>query len=173
MQNRKTGYVALTFTEDAKQKIVEWSKQFDKSFFSAVVDGKTEGGNVTDKLHLTLFYGFDEAQLDKSGFVKYLDALDIKSLSIEGIGTFPVPQYGAKVLFLRVKDDGVLNDIHEKLKTYPHFDEYQKHGFTLHITIGFVRDTFDESSITYDGPFTLPTANIGYYSKGDREGLEG
>ncbi|MBP6945572.1 2'-5' RNA ligase family protein [Patescibacteria group bacterium] len=172
MQDQKTGYVALTFAEDVKQRIIQWSKQFDESFFSAVVDGKTEGGNVTNKLHLTLFYGFNEEQFDKAELLGFLTGLKLDPLSIEGVGTFPVPQYNAKVLFLRVKDDGKLKEAHEKLKTYPFFEEYQKYGFTPHITIGFVRDTFDESSITYDGPSTLPVANVVYYSKGDREGFE-
>ena len=61
------GYVAIEFDEASKQKVANWASHIGRSdLVTATIDGKIKGGDVTDELHLTIFYGLDENALDQN-----------------------------------------------------------------------------------------------------------
>ena len=162
----KIGYVALEFGEDFKQEIMKWSSQIGESdLVTAIIDGKAEGGNVTDKLHLTLFYGLDENTLDQDKLSKFITTLPKLMIRVTGIGTFPQDVFACKAIYLEVSDDsGELQTIHEWLKKFPHFSKYQKYDYKPHITIAYVTTGFDINLLTNDFPKNLSVKAITHFS---------
>ncbi len=165
-QPHKIGYVALDFDDSAKQKIIAWAEQYADRFIFAVVDGKREGGNMTEKLHLTLFYGFDHEHIDQSAISDFLVVNPIDCVEIGGVGFFALPDHRAKIMFLKVKDDGNLTKIHEDLKQFAHLDGVSL-KFLPHITIGYVGEDFDDGKLVYDGPMVLEVSSAQYCLKND------
>ena len=67
MNKQNIGYITANFLEKEKIEIINWSKIINnKDLYFAKKDGKIDGGNVTDDLHLTLFYGLDEDKINKN-----------------------------------------------------------------------------------------------------------
>lgn len=168
MNKQNIGYITVSFLEKEKIEIINWSKIIsDKDLYFAKKDGKIDGGNVTDDLHLTLFYGFDEDKINKNDIKKIMDSINFESIEIEDVGFFSLPDQEYKVLYLAVKDKkNRIKKYHEELKILPHFVEYQKFKFTPHIAIAFVKKESDETMVTYNGPRFLRIKKIAYYSKG-------
>src|SRR5680860_894229 len=150
MNKQNIGYITASFPEKEKMEIINWSKIInDKDLYFTKKDGKIDGGNVTDDLHLTLFYGFDEDKINKNDIKKIIDSINFKSIEIEDVSIFSLPDQEYKVLYLAVKDkEGRIKEYHEELKTLPHFVEYQKFKFTPHIAIAFLKKEFDETIVT-------------------------
>jgi len=167
MQKKETGYIEAIFTKESKQKIIDWATFLkEEDLFSASINGKVEGGDVTDTLHLTLFYGFDEKLLNQDEMLKYINTIKLNNIQIEGVGTFPVPDYGCKVLFLKVKDEkNIIKNIHKDLKKFPHYIEHQKLEYKPHITIAYVKNTFDSRAIIYNESKSLLIEKIMHSSK--------
>ncbi len=103
--NENSGYVAIEFDEISQRQVVKWSKQIkDQDLATANINGKIKGGNVTEKLHLTLFYGFDDVHLNQSSLDALITKLDIPSIDIVNIGIFPAKEFDCNVLYLGVSD---------------------------------------------------------------------
>jgi 2'-5' RNA ligase len=170
MNKQNIGYVTANFPEKEKIEIINWSKNInDKNLYFAKKDGIIDGGNVTDDLHLTLFYGFDEDKINKNDITKIIDNINLGSIEIGNVNTFSFPDQEYKVLYLTIKDnEGKIKEYHEKLKKLPHFVEYQKFKFTPHVAIAFLKKEFDETRVTYNGPRFLHIKKIVYHSKGKK-----
>lgn len=161
----KIGWIGLTFKAETHKAIAEWASQFKGQFFSVDVNGKMEGGDVTNKLHLTLFYGLNEEDLDKSRLAEYLSDIKISDLEVIDVSALDIPQYHAKALILKIRDDGRLRRIHEELKEFPYLTKYQNDEFIPHVTVGFFRNDFDDGSVVYTGPKSLEIDKVKYFSK--------
>jgi 2'-5' RNA ligase len=168
MNKQNIGYITANFLEKEKIEIINWSKIINnKDLYFAKKDGKIDGGNVTDDLHLTLFYGFDEDKINKNYIEKIINNVNLGSIEIGGMSTFSFPGQEYKVLYLAIKDnEGRIKECHEELKNLPHFAEYQKFKFTPHVAIAFLKKEFDETIVTYNGPRFLHIKKIVYHSKG-------
>ena len=164
MQNKKIGYVAIQFTPETNQEIIAWSQSIKKEdLVTAIIDGGTEGGNVTDKLHLTLFYGFNDELLNKVELSKFINKIKLREIKIRGLGFFPVGNHNCDVLHLQIKDDnGELRKIHEELKAFPHFSEDQKFEYTPHVTIAYVKKNFNLNTLIQNQPEMLRVRKTSY-----------
>lgn len=144
----KIGYITAEFSEEFKKMIKEWSLTIPKEeIVTAEINGKKEGGNVTDDLHLTLFYGFDDEKINKEDLIGFINNNTIKKLSIGKLGFFPVPQYKCNILYLKIDNENILEKMHDSLKKFPYFEKFQNNKFVPHITIAYIKDSFDISSI--------------------------
>ncbi len=163
----KIGYVAIEFEEASKQAVADWVSQISESdLVTATINGKIEGGNVTNRLHLTLLYGLDENALVQDELSDFIIALPKPIVRVIGIGTFPQEVFACKTLYLEVSDDsGELQATHERLKNFPYFSKYQKHEYKPHITIAYVATRFDTNSLTNDFPGSLSVKAITHFSK--------
>lgn len=157
MEPKKIGYVEVQFTPETHQQVVAWAHTIkNEDLVTATIDGKTEGGNVTDKLHLTLFYGFDDERLDKDKLSEFINQIKLKDFKVSGLGIFPVKEYDCYVLYLRVEDnDNELKKIYMGLKEFSHFSEYQKFEYTPHITVAYVKKDFNLDAIKQNLPKIL------------------
>lgn len=166
-EERQIGYIEAVFQEDEKQKVVDWVNSIKKEdLFTAIINGKVEGGNIANKLHLTLYYGFNEYLLNKDDLFHYIESMIPKTVDIIGLGTFPIKGYDCKVLFLKVSDtENILRKIHNDLGKYSHFVEYQQEEYVPHISIAYVKKDFDLNSLIYGGPKRLSIKEILYHSK--------
>ena len=56
MNKRNISYITATFSGEEKEAIIDWSKIIgSEDLYFAKKDSEMEGGNVKEKLHLTLF----------------------------------------------------------------------------------------------------------------------
>ncbi len=167
MNEQKIGYITINFADKEKKEITNWSKVIqNKDLYFISKDGKIDGGNVTDDLHLTLFYGFNEKLINKDKFRDFIDNINLENIEINKVDVFfPVGQE-YKVLYFSIKDKGdIIKKYHEKLKKFPHYVEFQKFEYVPHITIAFVKKDFDVSKIFYNGPQFLHVKKAIYHSK--------
>jgi hypothetical protein len=167
MNTQKIGYVTVNFLEKEKGEIINWSKNInEKDLYFASRDGKIDGGNVTDDLHLTLFYGFNEDTINKNDIKKVINNINFKSVEIDGLSVFSLSDQEYKVLYLAIKDkENKIRQCYEEFKKLPHFAEYQRFEFIPHIAIAFIKKEFNETEVIYQGPQFLHIKEIIYHSK--------
>lgn len=164
MEQKEKGYIATEIKNEFIKYLLEWSeKTIPKDIIlQQEINGKLEGGNVLSEAHLTLFFGLNNRLVDKKIVNQLIDSIDLKELKIDGIKAFNIPQMKCKILYFSVDDkNSVLKNAHNKFLELPHFEEDQK-PFIPHITIAYVKDSIDESSIFYDGPTNFPLKSIEY-----------
>lgn len=164
--NQHTGYAAVEFDEASQKHVMDWSMQLKSSdLVTANINGKIKGGNVTEKLHLTIFYGFDEDNLDQSNLVALITKLDIPTVNIVGIGMFPAKEFDCNVLYFSVSDEsGKLQSAFERLKGFPHFANHQNINFKPHITIAYVTKDFNPNLLSNEYPRQLKVKQIVHHS---------
>jgi len=167
MENKEIGYVEVVLTEKSKQKVVDFSRIIkDEDLFTAKINGKIEGGNLTEKSHLTLFFGLNDKLVNKEKLLEYINSIKLESIMIEAIDMFPVKEYNCKILYLRVKDDNFLiKNISNNFKNFPYFIESQPAEFIPHITIAYVKNNFDPTELSNNFPTTLYLERIVYKIK--------
>ncbi|MDO8572165.1 MAG: 2'-5' RNA ligase family protein [bacterium] len=168
MDKQKTGYIAVYFADKEKNLVRDWSKIIqDRDFYFISKKEKIDGGNVTDDLHLTLFYGFNEELVYKKDDIQdFIDSMNLENIEIDKVGVFSPMDQEYKVLYLSVKDkENNIKKYHEELKKFPHFAEFQKFEYVPHITVAFVKKDFDTSKIAYNGPQFLRVKKAIYHVK--------
>ncbi len=167
MKNQKIGYVDVVFSEEIKQEISRWVKSLKKEdFYTTMIDGQVEGGDVSEKLHLTLFYGFDESLVEKDKIIEHINSIKLESVEVDKVGFFPLDKYNCKILFLKIKDNNnLLKKIHNDLGLFPNVLKYQESEYVPHITIAYVKKDFNMDAISYNGPKILDVKSILYHSK--------
>ncbi len=141
MNTKNLSYISLEFSEEQKKKISIWAKEFI---------GEVEE-NVTDDLHLTVFYGLNDDLLDDEKLNDVLSHNTISDVVIGKVETFSLPSQSYKVVYFSIENTEKIKNLHEKLKEFPYFEEYQKLIYTPHITIAFVNKDFDTSKLSYTG----------------------
>jgi len=164
----KIGYIEVVFTEEIKKAIMQWSSSVKETDLYVIISpaGKVEGGNMTGSLHLTLFFGIGDACVNHEAISKHINSIDLKELRVKGLGTFPVPNYNCKVLFLGIDvGGGELFKIHENFKKFSYFKKYQHTRYALHISIAYINNDFELNNLTYAGPILLPISEIRYRIK--------
>jgi 2'-5' RNA ligase len=164
---KKIGYIEVILLEKSKQEIVNFSRTIrDEDLFTAKINGKIEGGNLTEKSHLTLFFGLNDKLVDKEKLLQYISSLKIESIMIEAIDMFPVNGYDCKILYLKVWDDNsLIKNINDNFKEFPYFTESQPAEFIPHITIAYVKNNFEITKLSNNFPKILYVERIVYKIK--------
>ncbi|MEP7103257.1 MAG: hypothetical protein ABI721_00935 [Candidatus Dojkabacteria bacterium] len=155
------GYVELKFTSDSIRQlsaIVENIVKEDQLYFSDVVPRIQ--GDVTDKAHLTLFYGLTDAALNNPELKTFVDSLEIESLELGELNLLEGYQGMYKVLYIELRDDtNYLKGISEKIIQFGADEDLAKREFKPHITLAYVSNNF---KIPTD--YRLPETNLGIES---------
>jgi len=165
------GYVAVTISPEAVKALADWSIKAipEENLFWSEVNGKKEGGNVIDDAHLTLFFGLNDELINKKEIEELIKTLSLSELEIVGVKAFPVPQIKCKILYFIVNDDkGLLQRIHDEFLKMPHYEEDQK-PFKPHITIAYVKESFNEKGIEYNGLNKVTIKGIEYIKFNSKE----
>lgn len=164
----KVGYVAAILSQEARELLDAWVRKIipDKALFTAEINGVLEGGNVARKAHLTLFFGIDDDVIKKRVVKKLIDSIVVPELKVREINSFKISNIPCKILHLVVDDsDGKLQAIHNLLSTLPHFADKQEPNFVPHITLAYVKDSFDEHSLRCDNLGKLKVKEVVYQMK--------
>lgn len=164
MNKKEKGYISVVIQDEFIKHLLVWSETAipKEVILQQEIDGKLEGGNVLSEAHLTLFFGLDDQLANKNKIREFIDSVNLKELRIDGIKVFHMPQMKCKILYFAVEDKGgSLRSVNNKFLELPHFKEDQK-PFVPHITIAYVKDSFNESSISYDGPVIFPVKSVEY-----------
>ncbi|MEI7480147.1 MAG: hypothetical protein WCJ59_00795 [bacterium] len=166
MNKKNIGYVTIEFDNQIKQTINAWARKEikDDYIYTEVIEGKIEGGIATDKLHLTLFYGFDNNNINRKELQNYLNKIDLREIEIECISSFPIFGKGARVLIFKVNDiNGVLKKIHFELANFPNFSAFQKFEYVPHITIAYIKDSVNIAKLSHHFPQKILVHNFEYH----------
>lgn len=167
MQKNKLGHVYINFDEASKKEIVKWSSFISgKDLVFSNVGNKIKGGNVTNDLHLTLFFGFDNEKVDKIKLDKYLKGLTLDNIKISKVNMFCLKDCEYSILYLEVDDQNfTLRDINKQLLDFGYIEDANTFNFKPHITIAYVKKDFNIKDINYNGPSVLRIDNLNYKVK--------
>lgn len=167
METQDIGYVALSFDDATKEKVSVWLQQHlhSSDVVTATIGGKEKGGVVTQKLHLTLFYGLNERLVNTETLSSIMNGATLQTVQSIHLGVFPVEQFGCSALYLEVADDtGMLHALHGRLSELPHLPGYQQE-FHPHVTLAYVRQDIDLETFPNDFPKSLTIAEVVHIKK--------
>lgn len=156
MNTKTVGYFASYLTKSSKEDLRIWLNNFlskDDLFFIEI-NGKLEGGEVIDKAHLTLFYGIDDSVISEEEIDSFLvNNIVPKDIKIDSVTLFATENPELKILVLLVNDvEGHFKKMHLKIRDgFSYFPEQYKYkNYTPHITLAYVKESFDISKFKID-----------------------
>lgn len=137
-------YVEVTFSEKAKEhfsNLVDKTVPQEQLYKSPVVE--FIDGKVTDKLHLTLFYGLDANSSDNQELKDLLSSFEVKELKLGNPFFFSGFQNLYKVFCIEVLDQDLkLKTLSDQIKQFAPV-ENQRYVFKPHITLAYVENEFN------------------------------
>lgn len=145
-------YAAIKFKKDEISYWLDFvNKRIGKEYFYKSKVIKSINGDVTNKLHLTLLYGFN----DPSEYVqirKYLNSIKINSVSINKPALFNGFNELYKILVLEVDDSGnkLIHTRVDLMGRFSYEPSVQHYKFKPHVTLAYVDTNFE-----LDESFTL------------------
>jgi len=141
---KKFAYVELMFFKNATKqfkKIVKDVVSKEQFYYSDQISRIS--GDVTDKIHFTLFYGLDESVMNNKELKKLLKKIEVKKLDLSKLVLFEGYQGMYKVLCVEVNDeDKTLYNLSEKMLDFEHDEELGKREFKAHITLAYVQPDY-------------------------------
>ena len=166
MHNKNKGRISVQFTPETNQEITEWSHSIkDEDLVTVNINGKTKGGLVVDKLHLTLLYGLNNEMINVNELFKSLKKIKLKKIKISGIEFFSSKEYNCNILHLKIEDNGdELKKINKDLKKFPVFSKYKKFEYIPHITIAYVKRDFNLAVLIQKLPKILYVHSVQYFT---------
>ncbi len=141
---KKFAYVELIFYKKATKQfknivkdVVRKEQFYDSDQISRI------RGDVTDKIHLTLFYGLDESVMNNKELHNLLKQIEVKKLDLSKLVLFEGYQGMYKVLCVEIDDeDKVLHNLSKKMLDFDHDEELGKREFKAHITLAYVQPDY-------------------------------
>ncbi len=164
----KIGYVVAILSQAARESLGSWVRATipDEALFTTEINGVLEGGNVAQKSHLTLFFGINGDVVDRRTVEGLLNSIIVPDLKVKGIDSFKIPNVPCKILHLTIDDsDGQLRAVHDLFSTLPHLEDKQEPDYVPHITLAYVKNSFNEHLIKYNGLNKLKVQEIAYKIK--------
>jgi 2'-5' RNA ligase len=135
------GYVEILFNSEEKQILINRVRSLlnqNDLYYSDVV--QRIAGDVTKSLHLTLYFGLIDEDIDHSDLRNVLEKINIKEVKIKSIDLWNGYQDLYKILVLSIDDsDKLLAKYSNQFSKFPHEKEYE---FKPHITLAYVKNTF-------------------------------
>lgn len=142
---KKFAYVELVFYKNVRKhfkKIVRDVVSKDQFYYSDVVSRIR--GDVSDKVHFTLFYGLEETVLNNKDLARVIKKMQIKELKLKKLVLFEGYQGMYKVLCVEVDDDDKsLFSLSQKMLEFEHDEEHGKREFKPHITLAYVQPNYE------------------------------
>lgn len=141
--NNELGYFQVVFVEKDKQLISKIAnKIFAKNDF--YTSEEYTSGDVTNDLHMTLFYGIKNEKLDIKNVTKYLSTLKLSRIKLGEIKFFNGYKNQYKVAHIEVIDlTNQLTKLASSFKMFPYDETVQFDKYRPHITLAYVKNSFD------------------------------
>lgn len=141
---KQFAYVELVFYKNARKhfkKMVKDVVSKNQFYYSDVVSRIQ--GDVTDKIHFTLFYGLDESVMNNKELKKLIKNTKIKELKLKKLVLFDGYQGLYKVLCVEIEDeDKSLSSLSKNMLNFEHDEELGKREFKPHITLAYVQPDY-------------------------------
>jgi len=137
------GYIEVKIDEVSKiffDKLVKKICQDTDYYKSDVID--YIDGNVTHKLHLTLFYGCSPKGIKLKLLKAYVKNLSIKRLVVGDIFLLDGYENRYKILGVKIIDEGGLKKISEEVASFGYDESVIHKQFIPHLTLAYVKPDF-------------------------------
>lgn len=122
---------------------------------------KSIQGDVTAKLHLTLFYGLLDSKIDRIKLIEYLKSIKINKLELGDIFLKSGYQNIYQIMGIKIKDrNDKLRLLSESFKQF-HYDEKVQLKFMPHLTLAYVKPEYKLKTLP-KYPKTIQIKNIKY-----------
>ncbi len=142
---KKFAYVELMFYKNATKqfkKIVRDVVSKEQFYYSDQISRIS--GDVTDKIHFTLFYGLNASVMNNEELKKLLKRIEVKKLDLGKLVLLEGYQGMYKVLCVEVNDeDKTLHNLSKKMLDFEHDEELGKREFKAHITLAYVQPNYE------------------------------
>jgi 2'-5' RNA ligase len=167
MAERGYSHVAATFTEsDIKpfQKLTRSITKREDFCYSDTIDYVR--GDVSSKLHMTIFYGLVDEKIDKTEMNAFISNLIMPEVLVLGGLTVRKEYNGfCQILWVDVLDsNGMLRKISESFKRFP-FEESVQLGFIPHFTLAYIRNGYQLPDEIPDYSKEIKIERIKYFEK--------
>ena len=114
-------------------------------YFSDII--KSIKGDVSSKLHLTIFYGLVHEKLDKVRLDKHIKQIKIPTLKLGNLFLMSGYKNLYQVLSVEVLDENnKLKEIAKSFKKFP-FEESVQLGFKPHLTLAYLKPNFKPGEV--------------------------
>jgi 2'-5' RNA ligase len=159
------GYISILFQENDvkifKNIIANVCSQED-FYYSEIRESIS--GDVTAKLHLTIFYGLIAEKIDKTKMKRHLESIKLESLKLGKIFLKSGYQNLYQILEVEVLDENnVLKEIYESFKVFS-YEESVQLEFKPHLTLAYVKSDYQLSKIP-EYLNTIKIKEIKYFEK--------
>jgi 2'-5' RNA ligase len=143
---KKYGYVEIKFPRAFNKKLKNILRNLvdsDKFYYSDAVDYIQ--GDVTDKIHLTVFFGLRDVELKNKKLKTFLKNLKVENILFDKFLIIDGYKGLYKVLSLSIDNESKskLQEIHDEIMKY-NFDPEMIHDeFKPHVTLAYVIKDFE------------------------------
>jgi 2'-5' RNA ligase len=138
------GYIEITFPPREITKFVDLTKKIclDRDYYYSPVIDYIQG-NVSKKLHLTLFYGIISSEIDEASLIKYVRGIKLKRLKLGKLFLLPGYKNLYQVLCVEVLDSQkTLERISQSFKKFKYEESVQHNRFEPHLTLAYLEPKY-------------------------------
>jgi len=166
MAERDYGYVATAFSGKSIEPFQQLTKRLcgEKDFYASDTVGYVNG-DVSSGLHMTLFYGLIDENIDKDKFNDYIKGIQLPTLELGKLVLRQEYNKFCQILWVQVLDQHhVLERISEGFKQF----EYEKSvqlGFVPHLTLAYVKNEYTLEDIIPEYPHEIEVEELKYFEQ--------
>lgn len=121
-------------------------------------------GDVTSKLHLTIFYGCNATGKQLKMLKNYVNKINLPELKLDKLFLLPGYQNLYQILCVKVIDkDNKLKKIYQDISNYGHDPKIIHSKFLPHLTLAYVRSDY-KIPPKFTVPKLVKIKSIGYFS---------
>lgn len=161
---KKLGYVEAKIDEFSIKifhRLVMKICNKDDFYKSDVID--YINGDVTKKLHITLFYGCNATEVKLKQLIEYVRNIKLSKLNLGRLFLLPGYKNLYQALCIRVTDDNnELKNISDDISNFGYDQSVVHDKFTPHLTLAYVNSNYKISSET-QVPKSVKIKNIVYF----------
>ncbi len=158
IDNNGYGYFQVSFNPVDKEQICNLvGGLFDEEYYYKSKTIDYINGNVTNDLHMTLFYGVKTEDVDLDLINDSLESINLNKIHLGDIGFFTTDEAPYIVAYIKVLDhDKRLANLADTLKMFSHEISVQYDTYFPHITLAYLTREYKSNEFDHNGRLNFP-----------------